>query len=145
MNVVTASPTSCNSQHQLFCKQVECQRQNLILSPHCYLFLTLLLAIERTGINLLGFLSNWSPFLEIVFYRDLPTPLYRALPSLSLLPTVTIILQLQAGGWLASFPGSGAGEEEREPGTHCLQVGDVLTWKYCRCWLCGAVSYGTCL
>ena len=36
-------------------------------------------------------------------------------------PTLTVVhsLCLGASGRLASFPGSCAGEEEREPGTHC--------------------------
>ena len=58
MNVVTASPTSCNSQHQLFCKQVECQRQNLI-------------AIESLLLPFLNFVTchrkDWNKFTWFPF------------------------------------------------------------------------------
>ena len=60
-----ASPTSSNSQHPLFCKQEEGQRQNLILSPYFYLFLSLLFALEMTGIPTYVHFCNkvtWFPF-----------------------------------------------------------------------------------
>ena len=36
-----------------------------------------------------------------------------------------VLTAIPASSCLASFPGSRAGEEEREPGTHCLRMRQV--------------------
>ena len=104
-----ATLTSGGSQHQSFCKQEDCQWQNLMLSPYCC--------------YLCNWLFTWFPFqlITISWNSILQGSVHSSVQSTPQSVSFANSHTPTPGRWvwLASFPGSGAGEEEREPGTHC--------------------------